>query len=158
MQNSLADFWVYWSCFHSARYHKDISILLRDLEAELQNALGSMLDENSEPPLCKLEDGEVYIDGWRMLMWQADPLMKRVNEIIDLGFEAGLFIYWISREINSYKLLSFKTPIGQRLDGYYSFNPYHMQPAFYLLLMCWCLSAFCFMVELLYSRLLSIIV
>jgi hypothetical protein len=41
------------------------------------------------------------------------------------------------------------------LGGYYSFNLYHMQPAFYLVLMGWCLSAFSFMIEVLYKRVLS---
>jgi len=156
MQNSILDFPEYWSCFDSARYHKNASVLLPDLQAEAENALRRMLEKNSEPPLCKLEDGEVYFEGWRMVMWQADPLMKRVNEIIDRVFEAGLYNYWISREINSLILRSRKTAIGQPLDGYFSFNIYHMQPAFYLLLMGWCLSALCFMFELLYNRLLNI--
>ena len=81
--------------------------------------------------------------------------MRRVTEIIDRVFQAGLLIYWDSLQMDRYKIQSHKIAIIHPLDGYYSFNLYHMQPAFYLLLMGWCLSAFCFMVEVLYNRLLS---
>jgi len=42
------------------------------------------------------------------------------------------------------KIETRKLAIIHPLDGYYNFNLYHMQPAFYLSLMCWCLSALCF--------------
>ena len=144
------------ACLLSAIYHKNASMFFADLDAEGKYASGMMLDENSEPALCRLEDGVVYNDGLRMAMLQGDPLMKRVSEIIDRVVGAGLYNYWISREINSYKLLSRKIAISQPLDGYYSFSLYHVQPAFYLLLMGWCLSVLCFMFELLYYRVLSI--
>jgi hypothetical protein len=90
-----------------------------------------------------------------MVMLHGDPLMRRVSEIIDRVVEAGLYNYWISFSTNILKLLSRKIAIVNPLDGYYSFNLNHMQPAFYLLLMGWCLCAICFMVELLYNRVLS---
>jgi hypothetical protein len=88
-------------------------------------------------------------------MFHADPLMKRVNEIIFRVVEAGLFKFWDSLHINFYKIKSQKIAIVHPLDGYYSFNLYHMQPAFYLLFMGWCLSSICFVAEVLYSRSLS---
>jgi len=88
-------------------------------------------------------------------MLHADPLMKRVSEIIDRVVEAGIYNYWISLNMNLRKLYSRKSAIVHPLDGYYSFNLYHMQPAFYLLLMGWCLSVFCFMFETLYNRFLA---
>jgi glycosyltransferase involved in cell wall biosynthesis len=81
-------------------------------------------------------------------MYHGDPLMKRVTEIIDRLVEAGIYNYWISLRIYMYKLGSRKIAIANPLEGYYSFNLYHMQPAFYLSLMGWCLSAICFIVEL----------
>jgi len=87
-----------------------------------------------------------------MLMFHGDPLMKRINEIIDGVVEAGIYDYWISFSMFPQKILSRKIANFQPLDGYYSFNLYHMQPAFYLLLMGWCLSALCFIFELLYNR------
>jgi len=53
------------------------------------------------------------------------------------------------------KLHSRKIATVLPLDEYYSFNLYHMQTAFYLLLMGWCLSVLCFMYELFFNRVLS---
>jgi hypothetical protein len=90
-----------------------------------------------------------------MLMFHGDPLMRRVNEIINRIVEAGLYNHWIYVRINHIKLLSRKIAIVHPLDEYYSFNLYHMQPAFFLLLMGWCLSVLCFSVEVLYIRVLN---
>jgi hypothetical protein len=57
--------------------------------------------------------------------------------------------------MHQYKLYSGKIAIFHPLDGYYNFILYHMQPGFYILLMNWCLSAFCFMVEVLYNLIFS---
>jgi hypothetical protein len=142
-------------CVDWAKYQKNVSILLIDIIAEIQHALGDFVDENSDPLVCRLEDGVVYKTGQSMIMFHGDPLMKRVNEIIDRVVEAGIYNYWISIYMNNFKLRSRRITIVNPLDGYYSFNLYHMQPAFYLLLMGWCISVICFMVELLHNRLLS---
>ena len=89
-----------------------------------------------------------------MTMFHGDPLMRRVTEIIDRLVESGIYSQWGSPRNELMKLRSRKIGIVHPLDGYYSFNLYHMQPAFYLLLMGWCLSAFCFMIEVLYNRVL----
>jgi len=81
--------------------------------------------------------------------------MRRVTEIIDHVVEAGLYIYWISLRMHWLKLLSRKTAIVHPLDVYYSFNLYHMQPAFFILLMGWCLSTLCFLVEKFYKSVSS---
>ena len=81
--------------------------------------------------------------------------MTRVYDIIDRVVEAGLHSFWNSRRLIWMKIYSRKIDIVHPLDEYYSFNLYHMKPAFYLLFVGWCLSAFCFMVEVLYNRLLS---
>jgi hypothetical protein len=146
--------WV--ACYRSAIYHKNVSVLFNDIDAEAKYADGTMLDVNSEPSLCRLEDGVIYKDDLRMVMLQGDPLMKRVNEIIDRVVEAGLYNYWISLRMHLRKVYSRNIALVHPLDGYYSFNLYHMQPTFYLLLMGWCLSAICFMFELLHNRVLSI--
>jgi hypothetical protein len=81
--------------------------------------------------------------------------MSRVSEILDRLVEA-VFPHILEFPAHALeKLYSRKIAIFQPLDGYYSFNLSHMQPAFYLLLIGWCLSVFCIMVELLYNRLLS---
>jgi hypothetical protein len=141
-------------CVAWAKYHKNVSILLLDMVVEEYYASGEIVGENSEPLLCRIEDGVLYSYGKSMAMFHGDPLLTRVNEIIDSVVEAGLHKYWNSLRMNWKKIYSRKIAIVHPLDGYYSFNFYHMQPAFYLLLMGWCLSAFCFMVEVLCSRLL----
>jgi len=88
-------------------------------------------------------------------MLNGDPLLRRVSEIIDRVDEAGFYNFWISKLMHESKIESQKILIIQPFDGYHSFNLYHMQPAFYLLLMGWCLSALCFIFELLCNRLLN---
>ena len=133
---------------------KNVSILWLDKIAEGCFALGELVVLNSEPFLCKIEDGVMLSSGLSMLMLHGDPLMRRFNVIIDRVVEAGPHKFWNSLRMNSFKIYSHKIAIVHPLDEYYSLNLYHMQPAFYLLLMGWCLSAFCFMVEVFYNRLL----
>jgi len=138
-------------CVDWTKYQKNVSILLIDKHVEKNYALGRFVGENSEPLVCRLEDGIVSLTYTNMLMFHGDPLMRRINEIIARVVEAGLYTFWISLNFQKYKILSRKIGIVHPLDEYYSFNLYHMQPAFYLLLIGWCLSALCFMVELLYN-------
>jgi hypothetical protein len=114
-------------------YQKNISILLLDTMAAY--AAGVNVGENSEPVLCTLEDGVVFTTGLSMVMFYGVPLLRRVTEIIDRVVEAGLFNFWISLQMHGRKFLSRKVAIFHPNDGYYSFNLYHMQPAFYLLSM-----------------------
>jgi hypothetical protein len=145
----------YSDCIDWAKYHRNVAILYSDLEMKIYFAGGSMFGENSEPLLCGLEDGVVYNDGLRMLMFHGDPLLRRVTEIIDRVFEAGIYNFWISQYMHEVKVETGEISLVHPLDQYYSFNLYHMQPAFYLLLIGWCLSALCFMVELLYNYVLN---
>jgi len=142
-------------CVNWAKYQKNVSILLEDKAVEDMYANGELVGENSEPLLCRLEDGIVFKTGLSMLMCHGDPLLRRVNEVIDGMVEGGLYNYWISLNMNMKRIFSRKIAKIHPLDGYYSFSLYHMQPAFYLLLMGWCLSVICFLVELLCNRVLS---
>jgi len=135
-------------CINWPIYHKNVSFISSDMYAEQNYASGSFVGENSESLVCKLQDGVVFSSGRSMIMHYGDPLMERVREIMDRVFEAGLYNSWISLQMHKLKLGSRKIAIVHPLDGYYSFNLYHMQPAFYLLLMGWCLSADCFVIEL----------
>jgi len=105
--------------------------------------------------LCRLKDGPFRQSGLTMLMFHGDPLIRRVTEIIDLVVEEGLYNFWIFLRMHWLKLLSRKTAIVLPLDGYYSFHLYYMQPAFYLLLMGWCLCTLCFLSEILYKSVSS---
>jgi len=142
-------------CWEWATNHKNASILLDDDDAEERFALGSYLGENTKPLLCGLKDGVFRLSGETMIMLHGDPLMRRVTEIIDRVNAAGLYNYWNSLRMHSLKLGSRKIAIVHPLDGYYSFNLDHLQPAFYLLWIGWCLSALCFVVEILYNRALN---
>jgi hypothetical protein len=143
-------------CLNWAMYHKNVSLLLSDIVAETYYAGGFYIGENSESSYCRLEDIVILNHGISMVMFHGDPLLRRVNEIIDRVVEAGIYNYWISLTFNKYKLFSRKIAHVHPFDGYYSFNLYHMQPAFYLLLMSWCLSAICFMVEMFCNRVLTL--
>jgi hypothetical protein len=145
----------YDDCVKWAIYQKNVSILLADMDVEENYAAGVYVGKNSEPLLCRLDDGVVLNTGLTMIMFHGDPLMRRVNEIINRVVEAGLYNYWNSMHINRLKLLSRRIAIVHPLDEYYSFNLYHLLPGFYLLLMGWCLSCFCFSVEVLYIRVLK---
>jgi hypothetical protein len=142
-------------CLEWATYQKNVSILLYDIEAEIIYEIGYFVGENSVILVCRLEDGVVFKIGLRMIMFHGDPLMKRVTEIIDRVVEAGIYNHWISNYVYVHKVRSRKIAKVNPLDEYYSFNLYHMQPAFYLLLMGWCISVIYFTFELLYNRVLS---
>jgi hypothetical protein len=141
-------------CMEWAKYQKNVSVLLVDTDAEINYANGIFISENSEPLICKLEDGVVFNTGLTMIMLYGDPLMKRVSEIIDALIEAGIYNFWVSYSLNMNKIVSRKQSIVHPLDRYFSFNLYNMQPAFYLLLFGSFLSAICFIVELLYNHVL----
>jgi len=152
---NLVDCPSYDVCLNWAKYQKNVSFLMNNQEAELRYATGYFVGGNSEPLVCKLEEGVFLQTVYTMVMSHGDPLMRRVNEIIDRVVEAGIYNYWYSLHMNVYKIISHKISLVQPLDRYYSFNLYHMQPAFYLLLMGWCLSALSFMVELLCNHVLG---
>jgi hypothetical protein len=141
----------YDTCAEWAMYHTNVSVLISDIMAEINYAVGDFLSKNSEHLVCRLNDGVVFSSRITLIMYHGDPLMRRVNELIYRVVEAGIYTYWSSMRIYSLNLKARKIAIVHPLDGYYSFNLYHIQPAFYLLLMGWCLSTFCFIVEVLYK-------
>ena len=139
----------YRICQNWLKYQKNVSLLLDDDAFEQNLATGYYLGENSKRFLCGIKDGVFHHTGLTMVMLHGDPLARRVTEIIDRVVAAGLFNFWNSLRMHSLKLSSRKITLVHPLDGYYSFNLHHMQPAFYLLFMGWCLSAICFVVEVL---------
>jgi hypothetical protein len=141
-------------CVEWARY-QNMSVLLPDIVAEIYYAASDLVGENSEPLLCRLEDGVLYSTGLTMVTFIGDPLLRRINEIICRVVEAGIYNNLISQFFHLVKLDAQKIAIVRPLDEYYSFKLYHMQPAFYLLLMGWCLSTLFFMVEVIHNRILS---
>jgi hypothetical protein len=142
-------------CIEWAMYHKNVSFFLDEYDAEFFYALGYFVGENSKPLVCKLEDGVIIAYTKTMLMFPGDPLMRRINVIIDRVVEAGIYNHWVILHLS---LMKAKFQDIAIVNEYYSFNLYHMQTTFYLLFMGWCLSALCFLVEVLYKRILSIII
>jgi hypothetical protein len=142
-------------CFNWAKYHKNVSVLFSDFSFETSYINGSLSGENGEPLLCKVNDGVLFITEFVMLMFYGDPLLKRINDIFYRVVEACLYNDWISLLLNGERIRHQKIAIVHPLDEYYSFSLYHMQPAFYLLLMGLCLSVFCFVFEVVCFRLLN---
>jgi len=66
----------------------------------------------------------------------------------------GLLVTGAQQLEKLFKLLSRKIAILHPLDGYYNFNVYHLHIAFYFILMCWCPSALCCVVDVLYKAIL----
>jgi hypothetical protein len=96
-----------------------------------------------------------FSTGLTMLMFHADTLMRRVNEIINHAVETGIYNNWISLRNNNFKFYSKNIPLLHPLGGYYCFHLFQIQPVFYLVVMGWCLSVLCFFVEVLFNRVLN---
>jgi hypothetical protein len=127
---------------------KNVSVFLPDNYFKMISANGGFVGENGEPLLCRIDDGVFLNNGAVMIMFYGEPLLKRVNNIFSRVVEGVLYNNWISKYLNQYKIEFPNTAIVNPLEEYYSFNLYHMQPAFYLLMICLCLSVFCFVIEL----------
>jgi hypothetical protein len=143
------------ACLSWAKRHQNTSVLLADVIAEELYAMGDTVNDDSEPLICRLEEGGILSSGLTLIMLNGDPLMKRVSEIVDRVIEAGVYNYWSSQHMFNLKLSTRKIRHVQSLGGYYSFNIHHLKTAFYFLLMGSCISAVCFTIEFLYYRVLS---
>jgi hypothetical protein len=139
-------------CVNWALYNKNVSVFLADLDFQIQSDYGDYAGVNGETLICMVDDG-VYLDVQSvMIMFYGEPLLKRINEMFGRVVEAGLYNFWLYKLVIQHKIKYKKIAIFNPLDEYYSFNLYHMQPAFYLLLMGLCLSGFCFVIELVCYR------
>jgi hypothetical protein len=155
VRKNIANCPFFRDCVEWALYYKNVSVFLDDLDFAFLSENGIFVNENRKNSLCGLDDGVFLQIGNVMLMFYGEPLLKRVNEIFDRVVETGLYNCWKSQILNQYKIALKKIAIVNLLDEYCSFNLYHMQPAFYLLLMGLCLSTFCFVVELFSYRLFN---
>jgi hypothetical protein len=142
-------------CLNWAKYYKNVSVFWSEYSYQFEYINGKLFGGNGEPLLCRVDDGVMFTSQCVMVMFYGEPLLKRMNEIFGRVVEAGIYKFWVSRLENSYKIKFQNIGIVSPLDKYYSFNLYHMQPAFYLLLMGLCLSVFCFVIELFCYRLLN---
>ena len=71
---------AYHVFFEWTMYHKNSSIFISDVLAELNYAIGKFVGENSEPLMCRLEDGVFYSSVLTMIMFHGshwwDELLK----------------------------------------------------------------------------------
>ncbi|KDR23129.1 hypothetical protein L798_15211 [Zootermopsis nevadensis] len=139
---------VHAICLKWAFTFKNISLILDELSTDEQYASSRLMDENSKPLLCPIDDGVVMHGNHVMMMHVGHPLLDRINDIIQRVVEAGIFMQWKNAKLRAGAL-----GIYSPLNNYYSFTMNHMQPAFYLLLMGISTSAFIFILELIASRL-----
>jgi hypothetical protein len=142
-------------CINWAKYYKNVSVFLFDYVFQVQFDNGDYVGGNGEPLLCRIDDGVFLNVRSVMIMFYGEPLLKRINEIFVRLVEAGLYKLWLSWLVNEYYMSVKKIAVVNSLDEYYSLNLYHIQPAFYLLLIGLCLSAFCFVIELICYHLLN---
>jgi hypothetical protein len=142
-------------CVNWALDYKNVSVFLADNIFQIQSDHGNYAGGNGEPLMCKVDDGVFLNVQSVMIMFYGEPLLNRINEIFGRVVEAGLYKFWLYKLPNHFKVLYKKIAIVNPLDEYYSFNLYHMQPAFYLLLIGLCLSVICFAIELFFFGLLN---
>jgi hypothetical protein len=142
-------------CFNWALFQHNVSFFASDFIVEAMADFSPLFNKNGRHLFCRIDDGVFLNHKSVMLMFYGEPLLKRVNEIIDRVVEAGLYKYWVSHDKDQFKVAFRKLDRVNQTEEYYSFNLYHMQPAFHFLLMGLCLSAFCFVIELFCYRLLN---
>jgi hypothetical protein len=142
-------------CVNWAKHYKNVSVLMSDYQFQIQSEDGGYVGGDGEPLLCRIDDGVFLNVGAVMIMFQGEPLLKRINNIFVRVLEAGLYKFWLSQFVNQYKISVKMKAIVNPLDDYYSFNLYHLQPAFYLLLIGLSFSVCCFVNELFCYRLMN---
>jgi hypothetical protein len=139
-------------CLKWAHDYKNISIILDEANIEEKYATSSLMDENSKPLICSLDDGIIMTVNIVMMMHVGDPLLERIDEIIQRVVQAGLFMQWKKLHFNMLKIRAGTLHSYSLLDDYYSFTMEHMQPAFYLLSMGFCISTLILLLELAHHR------
>jgi hypothetical protein len=142
-------------CVDWATREQNVSVLMLDVSVKVAAKAFPLFKKSDKYFLCRIDDGLFYNFESVMLMFYGDPILTRVNEIIDRVMEAGLYNYWFSQFEYQYESLLLNLNTTFQIEEYYSFNLYHMQPAFYLLLMGLCLSVFCFVIEVIFYRLIN---
>ena len=143
-------------CFKWAHEYKNISVILDEVDIEERYSTSSLMDENSKPLICPLDDGITFTANYAMIMRMGDPLLGRIDEIIQRVMEAGMFMQWKKSHLDKIKIKSGTLHSYSLLDDYYPFTLEHMQPAFYMLLMGFCISTVVFLLELANHRILHL--
>jgi len=135
------------ACIKWAQNYKNISMIIDEVGFEERLYTSRLMDENSKPLICPLDDGIVMTNNAAMIMRVGDPLLGRIDEIIQRVVEAGLFMQWKKSYFDKKKIRSGTLHSYSLQDDYYSFTLEHMQPAFFMLLMGLCISTVILLVE-----------
>lgn len=143
------------ACFKWAKDYKNISLIIEELSVEEKYSTSSLIDENSKPLICPLDDGIVMTVNAVMMVRMGDPLLGRIDEIIQRVVEAGLFMQWKKSYFDKIEIESGTLHRYSLLDDYNSFTLEHMQPAFYMLLTGLCISTVILLVELAIHRVIQ---
>ena len=142
------------TCYIWAKNHKNLSILTSDLLYKFQSSQIPSYDTSSNS-LCQIEDGVVEHGPIVMVLPKGSALLDRINDVIFHVVEAGVFGYWVKMtdHIQMVKEKAFFP--GGFSDEYYKLSLEHLQSAFYLLLLGYCLSFVIFVTEHISKSVLS---
>lgn len=125
-------------CLKWAAIYGNISLILDELSNEEQYDNSQLMDENSKPLLCRLDDGVIMEGNHVMMMGVGHPLLDGISDIIVRAVEAGIFRRRKKTQFDRTKVRARATGICSPLNCYYSFTVSHIQATFHLLLVCFC--------------------
>jgi len=134
------------ACYIWAKKYKNMSILTSDLLYKFQSANNPSYDTSSNS-LCQIEDGVVERGPIVMVLPKGSALLDRINDIIFRVVESGVFGEWVKMTDHIQMVKEKASFPGGLSDEYYKLSLEHLQSAFYLLLIGYCLSFVIFVTE-----------
>jgi hypothetical protein len=106
------------------------------------------LANNGKSLLCTF--GDKVIQNFKTFyVPRGSPLLHHFNRAIAVAVQAGLVEHWFESELVASKIKAASIKKISLLDDYSVFVLTYLQPAFYLLVLGYCLASFVFVVELL---------
>jgi hypothetical protein len=134
------------ACYMSAKKYKNLAILLPELVYKFLRSENQTY-ETSSNFLCQIEDGVVEYGPVVMFLPKGSSLLSRINDIIYHVVEAGILDEWVKMS-NHIQMVKEKASLpGGLSDEYYKLSLEHLQSAFYLLLLGYCISFVIFVTE-----------
>jgi hypothetical protein len=136
----------YTTCINWVAYHRNFSTPMTDNIFDYFITT-KYVDDQGTPLLCALKE-EYYSSNNVIHVMKGNPLFQRVNEIVGITVESGIFNQWMKERFDSLKqkkgVISFPT----LQDGYYNLSLEHMQSAFWVLCVGLALGSAVFVAEL----------
>jgi hypothetical protein len=133
-------------CYIWAKKYQNLSILTSELLYKFQNSIIPS-DDTSSNSLCQIEDGVVEHGPIVMVLPKGSVLLDPINDIILRVVEAGVFGEWVAMTDHMLMVKQKSFIPGGLSDEYYKLTLEHLQSAFYLLLIGYCLSFVFFVTE-----------